>query len=63
MEGFSLASARDRARAHTPGIARARAEQRRCADEISAGNNERGVWLGLADWFAEEVLIDSDIRL
>lgn len=36
-----------------------RLEQLRCAEEIPAHPDQRGVRLGLHDWFAEEFLIEQ----
>lgn len=40
-------------------IALCRLEQLRCAEKIPAYPDQRGVGLGLHDWFAEEFLIEQ----
>jgi hypothetical protein len=42
-------------------VERCRSEQKRCRDELLKGNLDpgelRGAWLGLSDWFTEELIM------
>lgn len=47
----------------SPDFERALLEQRLCVEYIlSDGTDKRGVWQGLSDWVAEELLIGDEAR-